>query len=221
MPDSRRHKPLQKLRRIKVAMAEPNEDGLIPHYRFPVNDQHRYGVFPFSPTIKLLHAKLVARTGIPFNHSVVLLYRDGEDCIGLHQDKTLDLVEGSPVASISFGAERPYLLADSPRNTTYVEEFNFPHGALLMLGAETNARLYHSVRRLQATDQCAGGIRVSVTFRVVGTFRHPETNELHGKGSEYQSVNWPESLRGLHRTDDDLDSAPHEQVDVGEEERAA
>jgi hypothetical protein len=30
---------LEPLRRVKISMATPNSEGLIPHYRFPVNDQ--------------------------------------------------------------------------------------------------------------------------------------------------------------------------------------
>ena len=36
---------LRPLRRIKAAMATAaDEQGRVPHYRFPVNDQCRYGV---------------------------------------------------------------------------------------------------------------------------------------------------------------------------------
>ena len=81
----------------------------MPLYRFPVNDQQRYGIFPFSATIERLREKVVAHfaannsefKNFDFNHSVVLFYKDGEDCIGFHKDKTLDLVDGSPIVSVS------------------------------------------------------------------------------------------------------------------------
>jgi alkylated DNA repair dioxygenase AlkB len=76
-------------------MTDIDENGLA-HYRFPVNSQDHHDVFPFhiSPTVSKIKEKLVALTGIPYNHAVVLLYRDGkDDCIGFHKDKTLDLSE--------------------------------------------------------------------------------------------------------------------------------
>jgi hypothetical protein len=44
MPSTRkkdRAKPLERLRRLKRALANPTPEGLLPHYRFPVNDQDR------------------------------------------------------------------------------------------------------------------------------------------------------------------------------------
>lgn len=81
------------LSRLKIAMADTDENGWTPHYRFPVNNQDKHGTLPFaiSPTIQYIKDRLIQHTGIPFNHAVVLLYRDGDDCIGFHKDKILDL----------------------------------------------------------------------------------------------------------------------------------
>eukprot|EP00455_Lapot_gusevi_P053866 TRINITY_DN84_c0_g1_i1.p1 TRINITY_DN84_c0_g1~~TRINITY_DN84_c0_g1_i1.p1 ORF type:complete len:326 (+),score=151.67 TRINITY_DN84_c0_g1_i1:51-980(+) len=210
MPNAKRpNEPLQKLRRIKRALANPTPEGLIPHYRFPVNDQNRYGVqTPMSPTIEAIRRRVEALTGIPFNHAVILLYRGGDDCIGFHKDKELDLVEGSPIVSISFGDARPYVLRDNIHQPKQEQEFLLPHGALLVLGAQSNNEFYHSVRQLTEDEKKLRAdqhdVRVSLTFRHVGTFRDAE-GKLYGKGADYQTLNWPENLRGAHRLDDDLD----------------
>ena len=74
--EPRPYQPLKRLQRVKVAMADPQERGLpwhfVPHpsartcpnpaslalrsprYRFPVNDQQRYGILPMSPTVRML-----------------------------------------------------------------------------------------------------------------------------------------------------------------------
>lgn len=205
--------PLAKLRRVKVAQALPTTDGLMPHYRFPVNDQQRYGVSAMSPTVAALCNRVNEATGWGFNHAVVLLYRGDQDCIGFHQDKTLDLAPGTPIASISLGAERPYVLKNKITQATEVVEFVLPHGGLLLLGAKSNAEYYHSVRELSETPPlesmtrkyAQGKVRVSITFRVVATFRDPKTNVLTGQGASYQTLNWPHELRGIHRLDDNLD----------------
>ena len=55
MPDRRRpHKALRPLKRVKVAMTvAPDADGRWPLYRFPVNNQRRYGeTRPMTPTVE-------------------------------------------------------------------------------------------------------------------------------------------------------------------------
>ena len=39
---------LKPLSRTKCALGLPREDGWMPHYRFPVNDQNRYPVIPIQ-----------------------------------------------------------------------------------------------------------------------------------------------------------------------------
>jgi alkylated DNA repair dioxygenase AlkB len=66
-----------------------------------------YGVqTPITPAVERLRRLVVERTGVEYNHAVVLLYRGGGDCIGFHHDKTLDLDETAPIASISLGVAR-------------------------------------------------------------------------------------------------------------------
>lgn len=55
MPDlRRRHRALRPLTRVKVAMTvAPDAQGRWPLYRFPVNNQHRYGeTRPMTPTVE-------------------------------------------------------------------------------------------------------------------------------------------------------------------------
>src|SRR3989338_4866584 len=73
MPD--KHNKTLPLSRLKVAMTEVSDDGWIPHYRFPVNNQDQHGIRPFTKQVKYLLNKVIQYTGIQFNHSVVLLYR--------------------------------------------------------------------------------------------------------------------------------------------------
>ena len=159
-----------------------------------------------TPTIEAIRLKVNEFTGIDFNHSVVLLYRNGDDCIGYHKDKTLDLDETSPIVSISLGVPRLYTLRDRIHGPTMQQEFLLPHGALMALGRTTNEQFYHSIRPqeslvpFESSDSIA---RISITFRKVQTYRHPDTNEISGKGAEYQTANWPEQLSGRHSLESD------------------
>lgn len=201
---------LEPLRRVKAALANPTADGLIPHYRFPVNDQARYGVTcPMTPTVEAVRRKASEFVGCDFNHAVVLLYRNGEDCIGYHKDKTLDIDESAPIVSISLGNNRTYALRDNIKVPTVHQEFLFPSGALFKLGPRTNQTWYHSIRpEKPSSPECTEGCqsellgentRISLTFRKVETFCDPETGEIKGKGIAHQTLNWPVELNGEHQ----------------------
>lgn len=202
MPDKKKpHEALKRLQRIKVAMADPEVAGL-PWYRFPVNDQQRYGILPMSPTIRELCTRVSQRTGFHFNHAVVLYYADGNECIGFHKDKALDLDDQAPIVSISLGRPgRPYLLRDDIFQPTQQTEIFLGHGALFQLGAKTNSSFYHAVKQ---TTAASTGPRVSITFRRVLTYK-TDLGELTGQGANYPTLNWPTELNGQHRFDDALE----------------
>lgn len=197
---------LKPLRRIKCALALPTEDGWLPHYRFPVNDQHRYPVKPIdtnTPVLLNIINKVRNLTNIPVNHIVVLYYKDGDDSIGFHKDKTVDLTDNTSIVSLSLGEERPYVLRKGDIfNPTETVEFKLPHGGLLTLGSKTNDAWFHSVKSLPNSTIKP---RISITFRVVDTYRNPETGELRGKGANFEDLNWPSELGGGHRDDNYLD----------------
>ena len=201
MPDRKRpHRPLTPLRRIKAAMAiGPDAEGWVPHYRFPVNDQMRYGVrCPMSPTVEALRQRAQALTGTHLNHAVVLCYRDGDDSIGLHKDKMLDLDPEAPIVTISLGAERRWVLRDDIHNPTHEQQLTLTSGGAFVLGAQTNERFYHSVPK--TPEACS--VRISITFRRAATFRGPE-GQLRGQGAHLEGLNWPVSLRGAHRLNEE------------------
>jgi uncharacterized protein (DUF924 family)/Ran GTPase-activating protein (RanGAP) involved in mRNA processing and transport len=197
MPD-KKHKLLP-LSRLKIALADSMNSGetlLTPHYRFPVNSQNSHGVYELNhfPELKALQEKINQKTGYKFNHSVVLIYRDGTDCIGFHKDKTLDLEPDTPIVSISLGQPRSYLLRDQIRNPTQTQRLILGNGSLLLLGPRTNESWYHSI----PSDPMVTSPRISITFRVVNTFINKKTGEISGKGSEFTSVDWPIELKGSH-----------------------
>jgi alkylated DNA repair dioxygenase AlkB len=247
MPDSRKEKSgkmeeLRPLTRIKVAQADHLSDGKLPHYRFPVNNQSKYGTTHFTPHVRMIRDNVQAwldsnyftllHTSLPpqpcttstttcedssedeqqpttsdlsnkLNHAVVLLYRGENDHIGLHKDKTLDLEDGVPICSISLGQTRTYILQNDMYNPTKRQEITLQHGDLFVLGPATNEKWYHSIRQMTEEEvaQSNGhvGQRVSVTLRAVATRLDETTNTLTGKGGEFQTLDWPEQLKGAHR----------------------
>ena len=67
-----------------------------------------------------LAAKVARFTGQTCNHAVINRYKSGDDGIGAHADKDLDLERGSFVVSASFGAER--VMTFRPRRNLDEEE---------------------------------------------------------------------------------------------------
>lgn len=190
-------KDLVPLKRIKRALAVPDEEGNIPYYRFTVNDQAKHGIMtPMTPTVEKIRQRVSKFCGCEFNHAVVLLYRDGDDSIGYHQDKTLDLDEESPIVSVTLGETRTYSLVDNPRAPTDTLNVDLENGCMVVLGPETNKTYYHAILPSTNPEEIKGQ-RISLTFRKTQTFKTPD-GTLIGKGKDYQTLNWPIELRGIH-----------------------
>lgn len=65
---------------------------------------------PFSPTVSLIRSLVEASLNHPVNHVLIQLYRDGNDAISEHSDKTIDVVRGSKIVNVSLGAQRVMVL---------------------------------------------------------------------------------------------------------------
>ena len=94
-------------------------------------------------------------------------YKDGEDYIGEHKDDEKDLVKTSPIASLSLGQTRDFVLKHADSRGRYAKrkmekiKIELTHGSLLMMNYPTNIYWYHSIPiRKKAT-----GIRINLTFR--------------------------------------------------------
>mmetsp|Transcript_72527 Transcript_72527/g.125856 ORF Transcript_72527/g.125856 Transcript_72527/m.125856 type:complete len:331 (+) Transcript_72527:76-1068(+) len=173
----------QPLPRLKNTQTEVSGAGL-PIYRYPTNNQQACEAEPWSQTVlRLCHAasKVV---GHPLNHCVGNLYRNQKDSIGPHKDKMLDILEGSHIVSLSFGAERPIVLES---DTGVQQVVPLRHGSLFVIGPDTNKTWKHAIPR--SAERC--GPRISLTIRQMGSFLDPGTDQIIGQGGEYQEKNWP------------------------------
>lgn len=86
-------------------------------------------------------------------------YRTGVDKIGLHNDAEPDLEPGAPIASLSFGATRRFVLRHN-RSKKKVELPLTP-GSLLIMEGETQEHWKHE---LPAEPRCSEG-RINLTMR--------------------------------------------------------
>jgi alkylated DNA repair dioxygenase AlkB len=199
MPDkSKATSEPRPLKRIKRILVTPNHDNIVPYYRFTVNDQAGHGMITtYPPFLKQVCEKINNLLDTQFNHIVILLYRDGNDSIGFHKDKTLDLDENSPIVSLSLGHTRKYCLRDNIFNPKINQEIDLENDTLLVLGPRTNENFYHSIMPIESNKNNTCAPRISITLRKAVTFKLPD-NTLIGKGAKYQTLNWPEELNGNH-----------------------
>lgn len=182
-------------------------DGTIPIYRHPADESPR--LLPFDQTVDCLRKRCEDFVKHPLNHVLIQYYRNGEDNISEHSDKTLDIVRGSSIVNLSLGAMRTMTLrtkkessrngAENPKDGTATfassqprttHRVRLPHNSLFILGERTNANWLHSIK----ADKRPGfeksheeldfdGERISLTFRNIGTFIDPKKKTIWGQGA--------------------------------------
>lgn len=177
----------EELPRLQNLQADLSQ-GVIPIYRYPGNySGDEWMTFDWSPT-SLRLKKAVEDTLQPLvhqtmNHCVTNYYRYGNDFIGHHSDKDLDLNRQGVIVSLSLGEERTLELRRRavPQD---VHRVRLPHGSMLVLGPNTNREWTHSI--LPKED--SAGVRLSLTLREVKTFRDLSTGRLFGQGVEDRTL---------------------------------
>lgn len=87
---------------------------------------------------------------------------DHEHHIGRHRDSTAGLVEGTPIVTISLGAERVFRLRPWRVEGAGRIDVPVPDGAVLVMGWATNLAFTHEVPFRPSKD---AGRRISVTVR--------------------------------------------------------
>ncbi|GAB7350102.1 hypothetical protein MBLNU459_g0768t2 [Dothideomycetes sp. NU459] len=205
-------------------------DGSMPVYRHP-SDQS-LPLLHWSSSVANVRREAEARVGHKLNHVLIQLYRSGQDYISEHTDKTLDIVPGSKIVNVSFGAQRtmrlrtkkgapdpqaasqysakrrksnPGIVVDNPLVAAHPESapenhdssssrttqrIAMPHNSMFVMGLATNSVYLHGItadKRLQnersAAELAYGSMRISLTFRRIGTFLSSDSRLIWGQGA--------------------------------------
>ncbi|KAM3424999.1 hypothetical protein BST61_g6969 [Cercospora zeina] len=180
--------------RLVCCQATIDEDGSTPVYRHP-SDQ-TLPVETWTPTVETIRQEAEKVAGHPLNHALIQLYRDGNDFISEHSDKTLDIVADSRIMNASFGAQRTMRIrtkqdkgsTDRATRTTY--RVPMPHNSLIMMSLPTNAEYLHAINwdrrpacELTDAEKAYGGQRISLTFRHIGTHLNSDSTLIWGDGA--------------------------------------
>lgn len=116
----------------------------------------------YDPVLDALRERASATAGVPFNHVMLNLYRDGEDRIGPHADDEPELGTDPVIASLSLGAARRFVAQPKRRfRSKRKERLVLAHGSLLVMGGAFQRNWYHGVPAQAAIKEA----RINVTFR--------------------------------------------------------
>jgi alkylated DNA repair dioxygenase AlkB len=165
----------------KVALqGEYRDHGLdMPLYRTP--GDYRQHVTPWTPTISLIYHELSEYFHhTQFNHVKMQLYRNGNDYITKHSDKTLDIQRGSLIVNLNLGTTRHFTLQN--KRSGQSEVYEFPHNTVIVLGWKTNINWTHCVNK----DSESHEKRISLVFRHIVTWMTPE-GRVYGQGGKIKT----------------------------------
>jgi alkylated DNA repair dioxygenase AlkB len=110
------------------------------------------------PVISQMAEVLAARYGVSMRGLWLNWYRNGDEAVAWHSDRIGRAVKDPPVAIVSLGSARRFLLR--PKGGGRSAVFTPAGGDLLVMGGACQHRWEHSVPRSKR-----GGPRISVTFR--------------------------------------------------------
>lgn len=187
--------------RLVAIQGTMSPDGYeVPLYRHPADESPE--LLPFDRVVNMLRKAAERVVRHPLNHVLIQWYRNSEDNISEHSDKTLDIVRGSNIVNVSLGAQRTMILRTKKSAITPIpddpepdasrpsQRVPLPHNSLFILGQKTNQHWLHSIRadKRPANDKTAAelafaGERISFTFRHIGTFIDLVANTIWGQGA--------------------------------------
>ncbi len=120
----------------------------------------RYLPHPWPDALAILRERLRSELGADFNGVLANLYRDGRDGMGWHADDEAEIDQAMPIASLSLGATRRFVLRRrDDRSQRYAIDLD--HGSLLLMGAGMQRHWQHALPRTARRL----GVRVNLTFR--------------------------------------------------------
>lgn len=102
-----------------------------------------------------------AAAAAPFNAVGLNYYRDGADSVAMHNDHLYEIAEGFPVALVSLGGPRRFVIASKQRPRRRLD-LELPSGSLLVMDHRSQHHYDHGVPK--QPEPVAP--RISLAFRV-------------------------------------------------------
>lgn len=115
--------------------------------------------YEWSELLLGLRKAVQEKTGAEYNSCLLNLYHDGGEGMGWHSDDEKEIVTGSSIASLSFGAERKFSFKH--KETKETVSLMLKDGSLLDMRGQTQRRWVHQLPKTKKVTEP----RVNLTFR--------------------------------------------------------
>lgn len=116
-----------------------------------------------TPDLCAIRQRVETETRIKFNAVLLNLYRDGNDGVSWHSDKTATVNKNMIIASVTFGETRLFRLRHKFRKELQQVEIPLYHGSFLLMAGTTNSYWEHQVPKTARKVLP----RINLTFRQV------------------------------------------------------
>lgn len=116
---------------------------------------------PFTPLQQEILAAVQAASGRRFNSVLLNYYRDGRDSMGMHSDDEPELGPAPAIASVSFGAERTFILQH--KRSRQRLKVALTDGSMLLMAGSLQHNWTHGINKITRMV----GPRVNLTFRLI------------------------------------------------------
>jgi alkylated DNA repair dioxygenase AlkB len=116
---------------------------------------------PFTPLQQEIRLAVEAASGHRFNSVLLNYYRNGRDSMGMHSDNEPELGPEPVIGSVSFGAERTFILQHKGSKERL--RLALTDGSLLLMAGSLQANWLHGINKVTRDL----GPRVNMTFRLI------------------------------------------------------
>lgn len=113
----------------------------------------------WTPSLRELRDRLADVLGFRFNGVLANFYENERDSVAMHADDEDDMEEGAPIASVSLGETREFVVKHLSTGARHVVPLE--HGSLLVMAGDTQKVARHGIPK--AKRPC--GPRINLTFR--------------------------------------------------------
>lgn len=119
----------------------------------------RLSPLAWTKELEFIRQKLQSDSGHAFNCVLANWYRDGNDSMSLHADDEPELGPDPVIASVTFGACRPFVFKHTGTKQRVTQPLE--HGSLLIMGKGTQHYYQHGIAKTKKYI----GARINLTFR--------------------------------------------------------
>ena len=116
----------------------------------------------WNPLTTFIKEKIEDQINESFTTVLLNFYRDGKDSNGWHADNEKELGRNPVIASVSFGASRPFHLKHNNIENQKLK-IDLDHGSLLIMKGETQHFWKHQIAKTAKPI----GERINLTFRII------------------------------------------------------